>query len=88
LAFDVDGNLYVACYRPDRIYRVDRDGRAEVLADDPEGTQLSAPTNVVFAGRGLDHLVIASIGRWHLTIADVGAIGAPLHYPTVPSWSG
>ena len=81
LAITADGGLLVSCYRPDRIYHLDRDGHAEVVADDPQGTILSAPTNVCFVGRQLDRVVSANLGRWHLTLLDLGIRGAAPHRP-------
>jgi gluconolactonase len=81
LACTADGGLLVSCYRPDRIYHLDRDGNAEVVAEDPQGTLLSAPTNVCFVGPELDQVVSANLGRWHLTLLDLGIRGAPLHRP-------
>lgn len=83
VALDAGGTLYVSCYRPDRIYRIDPDGRAEVLTEDPEGIVLSACTNIAFVGDALDRLVVANLGRWHIAIADIGAIGARLRYPHI-----
>ncbi len=82
LAFDAEGNLYVSCYRPDRIYRLTPGGRLEVLAEDYEGTLIAAPTNIAFCGRRRDVLLSANLGRWHITRYEVGAIGLPLHYPS------
>jgi gluconolactonase len=81
LAFTADGGLLVSCYRPDRIYHYDADGNAEVVAEDPQGTLLAAPTNVCFIGRELDRVVSANLGRWHLTLLELGIRGAPLHRP-------
>jgi gluconolactonase len=82
LACTADGGLLVSCYRPDRIYHLDRDGNAEVVAEDPQGTLLAAPTNVCFVGPELDRVVSANLGRWHLTLLDdVGIRGVPLHRP-------
>jgi gluconolactonase len=81
LAFTADGGVLIACYRPDRIYHLDRDGGLEVVAQDPQGTLLSAPTNVCFVGTELDRVVSANLGRWHLTLLDLGLRGAPLHAP-------
>jgi hypothetical protein len=53
----------------------------EVIAEDPQGTWLSAPTNIVFVGAARDRLVSSNLGRWHLTLLDVDLRGAPLHYP-------
>jgi gluconolactonase len=82
VAFTDDGSLLVSCYRPDRIVHLDRDGHAETVAEDPQGTLLAGPTNIAFAGPRLDRLVVANLGRWHLTLLDAGLRGAPLHYPT------
>jgi gluconolactonase len=76
-----DGGLLVTCYRPDRIYHLDARGRLEVVAEDPQGTVLAAPTNACFLGPGLDRLAVANLGRWHLTLLDPGLRGLPLHHP-------
>jgi gluconolactonase len=81
LACTADGGLLVSCYRPDRIYHLDAGGNAEVVAEDPQGTILSAPTNVCFVGPELDRVVSANLGRWHLTLLDLGIRGVPLHRP-------
>jgi gluconolactonase len=78
LALTDDGGMLVSCYRPDRIYHLDRDGNATVLAEDPQGTLLAAPTNVCFTRDGL---VSANLGRWHLTAIDTGLRGVPPHRP-------
>jgi gluconolactonase len=78
LAFTDDGGVLIACYRPDRIYHIDAAGHLEVVAQDPQGTLLSAPTNVCFVA---DRVVSANLGRWHLTLLDLGLRGAPLHRP-------
>ena len=81
VAFDTDGNLYVACYRPDRIYRYNSSGVLEILADDFEGTIIAAPTNIAFCGDERDVLLSANLGRWHITRYEAGARGISLHYP-------
>jgi gluconolactonase len=81
LALTADGGLLVTCYRPDRIYHLDAGGRLEVVAQDPQGTLIAAPTNVCFIGPELDRVVSANLGRWHLTLLDLGLAGVPLHAP-------
>lgn len=81
VALAADGEILVSCYRPDRIYRIREGNEPRVLADDPRGTLLSAPTNIAFAGPRLDRLVVSSLGRWHLSIGDVGIVGRALHHP-------
>ena len=83
VAFDTDGNLYIACYRPDRIYRYSSSGSLEVLADDFEGTIIAAPTNIAFCGAERDVLLSANLGRWHVTRYETGAKGISLHYPDI-----
>jgi gluconolactonase len=75
LAFDAEGNLYIACYEPSRLYRAAPDGRLELLLDDPEAHTLCHPTNCAF--RGTD-LFTANLGRWHITRIEVGIAGLPL----------
>jgi gluconolactonase len=84
LAFTEDG-LLVTCYRPDRIYHLSLDGSTEIVAEDPQGTLLAAPTNACFVGPRLDRVVAANHNRRHLAILDVGRAGVPLHTPV--SWA-
>jgi len=82
IAVAADGALIVACYRPDAIYRWSKASGLEILANDPQGVALAAPTNVVFTGEGLRTLVVPNLGRWNLSRADLGVAGIPLFYPT------
>lgn len=86
LAFTADGGVLVSCYRPDRIYHLAASGDLRVLAEDPAGTLLAAPTNVCFAGPGRTQLIVANLGRWHLTVLDVTLVGVDPHRPT--HWAG
>jgi gluconolactonase len=81
VAVQQDGSLLIACYRPDRIYRWTEAAGLEVFADDPEGTVLAAPTNLVFVGPELTEWAVPNIGRWHLT-RGTGVRGTALFYPT------
>ena len=83
IAIDASGACYVACYRPDRIYRISPTGEIEVFAEDPQGTVLAAPTNAVFVGPQLRTLVVGSLGRWHLAACDLDQPGVALRYPRV-----
>lgn len=58
-------SLLIGCYRPDRIYRVSRSG-VEVVADDPYGVMIPAPTGVAVAGPELETVVIAAFGGTRL----------------------
>lgn len=83
LAFDSDGNLYISCYRPDTIFRLDTKGTLETLVDDYQGTLMAAPTNIAFCGENLDDLLSANLGRWHISRYNFEASGLPLNYPVV-----
>jgi len=83
LAFDSDGNLYISCYRPDSIFRLDPGGALEVLVHDYEGTLIAAPTNIAFCGDNLDDLLSANLGRWHISRYNLKASGLPLNYPVI-----
>lgn len=83
LALCADGSFVVSCYRPDVIFHVTADGRAIELARDELGVLLAAPTDVAFAGRDRDQLVIANLGRWHLTRATTDLRGVAPHLPTL-----
>ncbi len=83
LAFATDGSVLIACYRPDVIYRWHTDTGLQVLAHDPEGTVLAAPTNVAFVGPARDVILTPNIGRWHVTrFRAPGIVGEPLFHPT------
>ena len=75
LAFDVDGNLYVGCYEPSQVLRVDPQGRVEVLFRELSAHLLAHPTNLAFRGTTM---FTANLGRWHLTRLEVGAEGLAL----------
>ena len=75
LAFDVDGNLYVGCYEPSQVLRVDPQGRVEVLLRELSAHLLAHPTNLAFRGTTM---FTANLGRWHLTRLEVGAEGLAL----------
>jgi gluconolactonase len=81
LAPTADGGLLISLYRPDRILHLDANGELSVVADDPQGTLIAAPTNVCFVGAELDRVVATNFARWHLTLLDLGLRGTPLHRP-------
>ena len=81
VAFDEQGNLYIACYTPDRIYRLTPASRLDILVEDWQSTVISSPTNIAFCGADLSTLVLASLSRWHLTKAQMPIPGSPLPHP-------
>jgi gluconolactonase len=75
LAFDVERNLYVGCYEPSQVLRIDPAGTVEVLWQDVTAHTLAHPTNVAFRGATM---FTANLGRWHLTRIEVGIEGVRL----------
>ena len=75
LAFDIAGNLYVGCYEPSQVLRIDPQGRVEVLFREWSAHLLAHPTNLAFRGTTM---FTANLGRWHLTRLEVGAQGLAL----------
>lgn len=75
---DTEGNLYVACYATDCIYRIRTDRAVELFAFDPEGTMLASPTNAAFGGPEGKDLFVANLGRWHITRIPTDTPGQPL----------
>ncbi len=76
------GAVAISCYRPDAILTWSEQEGLKVVASDPRGTLLAAPTNLVFTGEDQGTLVVPNLGRWHLTRGRLGLKGAPLFYPT------
>ena len=81
LAFDTDGNLYIACYTPDRIYCLTSSGQLNILIEDWRHVDLCSPTNIAFYGEGLKNLVIGSLGGMNLMTLQMPVMGSTLHYP-------
>jgi gluconolactonase len=70
LGFGPDGLLYVACYEPSQVLRLEADGTATVIAHDPTAHLLCHPTNLAFRGTTM---LVANLGRWHLTAIDLSS---------------
>lgn len=81
LAFDTAGSLYIACWRPDRVYRLRADGRLEVYLDDPTAEYMNSPTNVCFGGERLETLYLAGLCGWSIRQLPAEVPGHPLHRP-------
>jgi gluconolactonase len=81
LAFDQEGGLWIGCWQPNRVYRLDPDGTLATVVDDWAGVRAPTPTNIAFAGPDLDVLALASLSTQAVAAIDPGFRGAPLHYP-------
>ena len=82
IAFDNDGNIYVSCYAPNCIFRVNKKQEISLLIDDWEAHTLSNPTNIAFGGKNFDELFTANLGRWHISRINIKTKGLRLacHY--------
>lgn len=78
IAFDIEENLYVACYAPNAIYKVDKNRKVTLLIYDWEGHTLCNPTNIAFGGRNFDQLFTSNLGRWHISRVNIGVQGLKL----------
>ncbi len=78
LAFDVAGNLYISCYAPNHIYKVNVQQEVSLLIDDWEGHTLANPTNIAFGGAGFSDLFVANLGRWHIARIALNTPGLKL----------
>jgi sugar lactone lactonase YvrE len=78
IAFDAEENLYVSCYAPNSIYKVNTKQEVTLLIDDWEAHTLSNPTNIAFGGNNFDQLFTANLGRWHISKIDLGVRGLKL----------
>ena len=78
-------DLYISCYTPSVIYRLDGvqpGGQLDVLVADWEATAIAAPTNIAFCGPAYSRqFVVTSLSRWHLATTGMDVPGARLFYP-------
>ena len=82
MAFDKIGNLYVGCYTPDVIFKVDTGRNLTTLIEDKTSELVNRPTNVAFRPvQGSTELYFANLGWWHIASLDVGVPGQALNYP-------
>jgi gluconolactonase len=63
LALDEAGNLYVACYASDEIWRISPTGERSLIGWDYHAISVSRPTNLAWGGKQRDVLYVANLGR-------------------------
>ena len=83
LALDAEGNIYIACYAPNKVFRYTVSGELELVAEDWQSVVLSAPTNIAFGDRDMKYAIFGSLGRWHLSMIEMPVAGARLRYPVL-----
>ncbi len=76
MAFDVEGNLYVATYRAGYVYVLDPAG--ELIRSIPSGGQ--SPTNVCFGGEDFDTMFVTVDDLGEIAAIQVGAQGQRLSF--------
>jgi gluconolactonase len=74
LALDEAGNLYVACYASDEIWRIDPARGKTLLAWDHFAILLGRPTNLAWGGVDGDILYVANLGRYTITRARLPGV--------------
>lgn len=74
LALDDEGNLYVACYASDELWRISRSRETTLLAWDHHAILLSRPTNLAWGGASADMLYVANFGRMAITRAHLSGV--------------
>jgi gluconolactonase len=67
LTLDEAGNLYVACYASDEIWRISPSRETVLLGWDHFGILLGRPTNLAWGGEHRDWLYVANLGRTTVT---------------------
>jgi gluconolactonase len=83
LALDEAGNLYVACYASDEIWRIAPSGEKTLLGWDHHAILLGRPTNLAWGGDEFDVLYVANLGRTTITRAQLpGVRGQRLAHQT------
>jgi gluconolactonase len=78
LSLDAKGHLYACNYASDEIWRISPTGEKALLAHDPDGILLGAPTNIAFGGEAFEHLYVANLGRYTIVKVHLGVKGQPL----------
>lgn len=67
LTLDEAGNLYVACYASDEVWRISPNREKTLLAWDHFAITLGRPTNLAWGGKNRDTLYVANLGRYTIT---------------------
>jgi gluconolactonase len=74
LALDETGNLYVACYASDEIWRISPTREKTLLAWDYHAILISRPTNMAWGGENRDKLYVSNFGRDTITRASLPGV--------------
>jgi gluconolactonase len=80
VAVDTEGNIFISCYAPNSIYRLDKNFNLSVFLHDWESHTICNPTNIAFGGKDRKKLFIANLGRWHISEIQMDTPGLNLNY--------
>lgn len=78
LAFDIEGGLWVTEVTRNAIYRIDRNGTAHCLFEDPQATLLDFPASIAFGGADRRTVFVGSIRMDHILQFRSAIAGAPM----------
>jgi gluconolactonase len=74
MALDEAGNLYVACYASDEVWRISPAGKRTLIAWDHFAILIGRPTNLAWGGANRDVLYVANLGRYTVTRAHLPGV--------------
>jgi gluconolactonase len=74
LALDDVGNLYIACYASDEIWRITPSREKTLIAWDHHAILVSRPTNLAWGGPGFDEVYVANLGRTTIARARLAGV--------------
>ena len=74
LALDEAGDLYVACYASDELWRISPARQKTLLGWDHFAILLGRPTNLAWGGENRDVLYVANLGRYTVTRAHLPGV--------------
>ncbi|MGZ5247821.1 MAG: SMP-30/gluconolactonase/LRE family protein [Flavitalea sp.] len=80
IALDSEDNIYISCYAPNSIYRLDKNRNLSIFLHDWESHTICNPTNIAFGGSDRKKLFIANLGRWHISGIEMNTPGLNLNY--------
>lgn len=83
IAIGSDGSVYVSCYRPDAIYRIDTKRNLQLIIRDDTSELMNRVTNIAFPVDGSPEIYFANMGGWHIGSLGVETGGMKLNYPKI-----
>lgn len=78
LALDTSRNIWVGCYAPDVILKINPKGKFMTVMEDSTGELLNRPTNLVLDN---NRVYFANLGGWHIGSFETNVEPLKLSYP-------